>query len=217
MNAALLGLVAALSWGLHDFLARFPSRAVGPVPTVLAVTFAGLIVLSAWLAFDGGTIEILWPSLWLVAVTGIVFAGATLALFAALTLGPISIVAPLAGSYPALAMIFAVAQGFEPSLTQWLGVGAVMAGVGLVSRSGGHYEASGHLPSGKLRPCLASRFWPACALPSRSPPGKRPRPSSAMSKPYGSHAVSASAPSALSVWRAPARRRSQGAGCPCSR
>ncbi len=155
MNAALLGLVAALSWGLHDFLARFPSRAVGPVPTVLAVTFAGLIVLSIWLVIGGGTIEILWPSLWLVAVTGIVFAGATLALFAALTLGPISIVAPLAGSYPALAMIFAVAQGFEPSLAQWLGVGAVMAGVVLVSRSGGHYEASGHLPPGKLKTVLS--------------------------------------------------------------
>jgi drug/metabolite transporter (DMT)-like permease len=47
MNAALLGLVAALSWGVHDFLARFPSRAVGPIPTVLAVTVSGLIVLSA--------------------------------------------------------------------------------------------------------------------------------------------------------------------------
>lgn len=46
MNSALLGLVAALSWGLHDFLARFPSRAVGPIPTVFAVTLAGLIVLS---------------------------------------------------------------------------------------------------------------------------------------------------------------------------
>ena len=151
MNAALLGLVAALSWGLHDFLARFPSRAVGPVPTVLAVTFAGLIVLSAWLVIDGGTIEVVWPSLWLVAVTGIVFALATLALFSALALGPISIVAPLAGSYPALAMIFAVAQGTQPSLAQWLAIGAVMAGVVVVSRSGGHHEASGDLPRGKLK------------------------------------------------------------------
>lgn len=151
MNAALLGLIAALSWGLHDFLARFPSRAVGAVTTVFAVTVAGLVVLSVWLAIDGGTIEIVWPSLWLVAVTGIVFAAATLTLFSALALGPISIVAPLAGSYPALAMIFAVAQGTQPSLTQWAAIGAVMVGVVLVSRSGGHYEASGHLPPGKLK------------------------------------------------------------------
>ena len=49
MNSALLGLAAALSWGFHDFAARFPSRAVGPIPTVFAVTLSGLIVLSAWL------------------------------------------------------------------------------------------------------------------------------------------------------------------------
>ena len=36
MNSALFGVVAALSWGVHDFLARFPSRAVDPVPTVFA-------------------------------------------------------------------------------------------------------------------------------------------------------------------------------------
>src|SRR3990172_10071267 len=129
MNSALLGLVAALSWGVHDFLARFPSRAVGPIPTVLAVTVSGLIVLSAWLLIGGGAIRIVWPDLWLVAVTGIVFALATLALFTALALGPISILAPISGSSPALAMMLAVAQGAHPSAWQWLAIGAVMAGV----------------------------------------------------------------------------------------
>lgn len=158
MNSALLGLVAALSWGLHDFLARFPSRAVGPIPTVFAVTIAGLIVLSVWLLVDGGGISIVWPSLWLVAVTGIFFTLATLSLFAALTIGPISIVAPIAGSYPALAMLFAVAQGARPSLWQWLAVVAVMAGVAIVSRSGRHYEESGELASGKLKGILGLAF-----------------------------------------------------------
>ena len=45
MSSALLGLVAALSWGVNDFLARFPARTVSPIPTVLAVTFAGLAFL----------------------------------------------------------------------------------------------------------------------------------------------------------------------------
>lgn len=151
MNAALLGLVAALSWGVHDFLARFPSRAVGPIPTVLAVTMSGLIVLSAWLLVGGGDIGIVWPALWLVAITGIVFALATLALFAALAAGPISIVAPLAGSYPALAMMLAVAQGARPSAWQWLAIVGVMAGVLIVSRSGRGHEESGALPPGKLK------------------------------------------------------------------
>jgi uncharacterized membrane protein len=69
-----------------------------------------------------------WPALWLVAVTGIFFALATLSLFAAFAAGPISIVAPLAGSYPALAMMLAVAQGARPSAWQWLAIVSVMAG-----------------------------------------------------------------------------------------
>jgi drug/metabolite transporter (DMT)-like permease len=158
MNSALLGVVAALTWGVHDFLARFPARAVGPIPTVLAVTVAGLVVLSAWLLLDGGTIRIGWSSLWLVAVTGVFFTLATLSLFAALALGPIAIVAPIAGSYPALAMIFAVAQGARPSALQWLAIAGVMAGVAIVSRSGARYEASGELPPGTLKTLLGLAF-----------------------------------------------------------
>lgn len=158
MSSALLGLVAALSWGVHDFLARFPARAVGPINTVLAITFTGLIFLSLWFFLGGGQIQIVWPSLWLVALTGVAFALATLSLFAALVLGPISIVAPIAGSYPALAMIFALAQGSRPSAAQWLAVAAVMAGVIIVSRSGGRFEASGELASGKLKLVLGLAF-----------------------------------------------------------
>ena len=158
MNSALLGLIAALSWGLHDFFARFPSRAVGPIPTVLAVTVAGLIVLSAWLLFANTMPEILWPHILLVVVTGVFFTLATLALFAALAVGPISIVAPIAGSYPALAMILAVAQGARPSLVQWAAIAAVMAGVAIVSRSGGRYEASGELPPGTHKTVLGLAF-----------------------------------------------------------
>lgn len=158
MNSVMLGVVAALSWGLHDFFARFPSRAVGPIPTVFAVTVAGLLVLTAWLLLGDGSIVIVWPSLWLVALTGVVFTLATLSLFAALALGPISIVAPIAGSYPALAMIFALAQGARPSLWQWLAIAGVMAGVFIVSRSGGHYEASGELERGKLKTILGLAF-----------------------------------------------------------
>jgi drug/metabolite transporter (DMT)-like permease len=158
MNSALLGVVAALSWGVHDFLARFPSRAVGPIPTVLAVTVAGLIALSAWLLIGGGDIRLEWAQLWLVAVTGIFFTLATLALFTALARGPISIVAPIAGSYPALAMMLAVAQGARPSALQWLAIIGVMAGVVIVSRSGGRFEASGELRPGELKTVLGLAF-----------------------------------------------------------
>jgi drug/metabolite transporter (DMT)-like permease len=158
MNSAVLGLIAALSWGLHDFFARFPSRAVGPIPTVLAVTIAGLVVLSAWLLFAGAPPKIIWPQILLVVVTGVFFTLATLALFSGLAAGPISIVAPIAGSYPALAMIFAVAQGARPSPAQWAAIAAVMAGVTIVSRSGGRFEDSGELAPGTLKTVLGLAF-----------------------------------------------------------
>jgi len=106
----------------------------------------------------GATISFVWTSLWLVAVSGVFFTLGTLALYAALALGPISIVTPITGSYPALTMILVVAQGARPSLTQWLAIGAVMAGVAIVSRSSGRYEASGELPPGTLKTLLGLAF-----------------------------------------------------------
>ena len=91
---------------------------------MLVVTAAGLIGLTAWLLLGDVAIRIVWPSLWLAALSGVCFALGTLALYAALARGPISIVAPVAGSYPALAVIFAMVQGARPSLAQWLAIAA---------------------------------------------------------------------------------------------
>jgi drug/metabolite transporter (DMT)-like permease len=158
MSSVLLGLVTAFSWGVNDFLARFPARTVGPIPTVLVVTFSGLIFISAWLLISGEAISFSWPQLWLPAASGMLFALSTLSLFAAFALGPISLVAPIAASYPAIAMIFAVAQGARPSVLQWSAVAAVMAGVAIVSTSGRNYRDSGHIAAGQLKTILALAF-----------------------------------------------------------
>lgn len=155
MSSVLLGLVGALAWGLHDFLARFPSRAVGPIPTVFCITLAGLLFLSAWLLFAGEPLSIDWGRIWLPALSGVSLVLATLSLFTALTLAPLSLVAPIAGAYPALAMLIAVAQGMRPSALQWLAVACVMAGVAVVSRGGTAYEEGGHVAAGKLPLVLA--------------------------------------------------------------
>ena len=146
MNSALLGLVAALSWGVYDFLVALPLARRRPDPYGSCRHLLRPSRCSApGCVLGGDGITIVWPKLWLVAVAGIFFTLATLALFAAFALGPISIVAPIAGSYPALAMIFAVAQGARPSAAQWLAIAGVMAGVVIVSRSGGRFEDSGEL------------------------------------------------------------------------
>jgi drug/metabolite transporter (DMT)-like permease len=154
MSSVILGLAAALSWGVYDFLSRFPSRAVGPIPTVLAITSFGLLLLSAWVVIGGDGITIVWPKLWLVAVAGIFFALATLALFAAFALGPMTIVAPIVGGYPALVMIVAVAQGARPAPLQWLAVACVLTGVVIAARSGGHREDSDVLAKDGMRSAI---------------------------------------------------------------
>jgi drug/metabolite transporter (DMT)-like permease len=151
MTSAILGIAAALSWGVYDFLSRFPSRGVGPIPTVLYVTLFGLVLLTLWVMLDGAAIAIVWPKLWLVAVAGVFFALATLALFAAFARGPMTVVAPIVGAYPALALLFAVVEGARPSAWQWLAVACVLAGVVIAARSGGHHDATGALGKRAMR------------------------------------------------------------------
>jgi drug/metabolite transporter (DMT)-like permease len=158
MNSALFGLVAAVTWGIHDFLARYPARAVGAVPTELAVTVVGLVILSAWILVTGVDLHIAWPKLWLVAASGICIVLGALSLFSALALGPISVVAPIASSYPAIAVIFALALGSYPSLLQWLAITAVMAGVTIVARSGGRNEGP-HREKGAAARVTPVEFW----------------------------------------------------------
>lgn len=136
MNPALLGVIAALSWGTHDFAARFPSQAIGPRHAVFGVTLSGLVWLSLWLAAAGSMPSLHWPTLWLPALTGISFALATIWLFAALTAGPIAMVAPIVGAYPTYAVAFAFILGSRPSMTDWAAMAAVVLGVAIVARQG---------------------------------------------------------------------------------
>jgi drug/metabolite transporter (DMT)-like permease len=136
MNPALLGVIAALSWGTHDFAARFPSRDIGPRHAVFGVTLAGFVWLSLWLAATGTAPALVLDRLWLPALSGISFAFATIWLFAALTAGPIAVVAPIVGAYPTYAVAFALILGSRPTATDWAAMAAVVLGVILVARQG---------------------------------------------------------------------------------
>ena len=136
MNPAILGVIAALSWGAHDFAARFPSGRIGATHAVFGVSVAALGWLSLWLLATGSVPSFQLPHLWLPALTGISFALATVWLFAALTVGPIAVVAPIVGAYPTYAVAFAFAMGTRPTALDWLAMGAVILGVVVVARQG---------------------------------------------------------------------------------
>jgi drug/metabolite transporter (DMT)-like permease len=135
MNAVLFGLATAICWGCADFVARFTGRAVGP-----DVALAGMLVASAVLLTllalltSAPLLESLveWP---LIVATGLAVMAATLLLYAGLTRGPIGMVAPIAGAYPAFNVVFGLATGIVPTGPQWIAILLVMAGVAVVARS----------------------------------------------------------------------------------
>ncbi|MDX1710448.1 MAG: hypothetical protein R3316_04855, partial [Rhodovibrionaceae bacterium] len=155
MNPALSGLIAALSWGTHDFAARFVAQGIGYVNAVLGVTLAGIGWLGLYILVFGEVIT-LSADIWLAAVSGGVFALATMWLFAALAIGPVAVVAPIVGAFPIYNVAFAVMQGAQPDPLTWAAMAAVISGVVVVAR---YDPAAGGEPK-SWRP----RFSPALAF-----------------------------------------------------
>ncbi|MGE5546046.1 MAG: DMT family transporter [Solirubrobacterales bacterium] len=130
----LLGVVAALCWGSADFAARFSGRILGPVQALFCVMLAGVMALGLLQVFRGEPLFVGLPSWWAVGngVAGLI--GLAL-LYEGLRRGRVATVAPLAGAFPAWALIAMVAfQGVRPSAVAWAAMVATMVGVAVVAR-----------------------------------------------------------------------------------
>jgi drug/metabolite transporter (DMT)-like permease len=130
--AALLALGAALAWGAGDFLGGLSSRKAH-VLTVLGVSqligFAGLLV---WLAIARDP----WPGgaeTAFAAGAGLAGAVGLAALYRGLALGAMAIVAPISAASPVVPLAVDAARGSTPSQLQWLGIGAVLVGIVVLS------------------------------------------------------------------------------------
>ena len=151
MNPALLGLVAALSWGALDLVASIASRRLGVLSTVLGVGLGGLVALSLYLAVSGeGFPALLGPGAGVACLSGALVAVASLFLFAAFAAGPISVVSPIAASYPLTALVIAALAGATPSPWALAAAAAVLAGVVIVARA----EPEDGRFDGSLRRCI---------------------------------------------------------------
>jgi drug/metabolite transporter (DMT)-like permease len=136
MTPGIWGAFSAVSWGVSDFFARLTGRAAGYVDALLGVLFMGTVFLSLWLVV--GRISLIWT---LSATVLLIFAGVCsligyVFLYWSFTQGPVSVAAPIAGSYPALVVIIAVVLGSRPSWMQWLGTAVTLLGVVIVARGG---------------------------------------------------------------------------------
>ena len=116
--AVTFGLLAALLWGLTDFLAQRAGRAAGIYRTMFYGQIMAIVSLGGWLAFSPGELAraASAPTAAWAAVVGAVPIGilATVALYRALLSGRIATVVPIAASYGAVSAALSILSG-EPA------------------------------------------------------------------------------------------------------
>lgn len=134
MLPALLGLGAALTWGTADFIARFTSRDIGPARSLFGAMLIGAAVLTLGLPMIGEPLSPSPAALALSIVGGTLNMCGLLLLYAALARGPVTVVAPVIASHPAIAVGLLVFLGVVPGAVQWLGMMVTTAGVVLLTR-----------------------------------------------------------------------------------
>lgn len=133
------GLTTAVGYGSGDFLARQASHRIGHLRVLFFMELTGMLILlpvaAAFEATRWGPTS-MWA--WL-GVLGAVNVVASLFLYRAFEYGVLSVVSPLASSYPAVTAALAfVFLGDRPGGFGTAGIVAVLGGILLLSRSRAH-------------------------------------------------------------------------------
>ena len=126
------GLLASLAWGVTDLTGALAARRVGSAGVLAGAQLTSLAVLVVIAAanrtlLDAGTL----PGVAMGLVLGIFAAVAYLAFYAALRIGPISVVSPVVAAYGGLTVVLAVIFRGE-SLAPVQALGAAVATLGIV-------------------------------------------------------------------------------------
>lgn len=127
----LAGLGAALAWGTMDVGSAVAGRRLGSLAVTAGGQVVSAVILLALLVGNGQSLPTDPRAIVLSAVLGIVGAGAYLAYFTGLRVGPISVVSGMVAAYGGLTVLLAVVIRSE-SLTALQAFGAIVATVGVV-------------------------------------------------------------------------------------
>jgi drug/metabolite transporter (DMT)-like permease len=134
--AIALGLVASVSWGFADFIGGIKSRSL-PLLTVIGLSqAAGLVVIAVVVAARGEGPPSAHYALY-AALSAIGGLGGLIAFYRGLSIGAMSVVAPVASLSAAIPVIFGLATGERPSVFQGAGMVVAIAGVALAAREEG--------------------------------------------------------------------------------
>ena len=147
MEAAVLALLGAMSWGTGDFFGGLASRRAH-VLTVLVVSQAvGLLGVAAWALASGDAppgIGDMLPA----AGAGAAGAAGLAALYRGMAIGAMGIVAPISAVSPAVPLGVDLLRGDAPAGIQWAGIATALAGVVLLAREPGGSARGAGLAAG---------------------------------------------------------------------
>jgi drug/metabolite transporter (DMT)-like permease len=173
-----LGISAALGWGVADFSARFPSRRIGAYRTLMLMQFFGFLALTIYLwqagIFSRGMAPGWKP--WLFAIiAGLINTVSSLALYRSFEIGAMSIAGPVSSAYPALTVALALLSGERIHALRASGLAVTFVGVIFAALSfasdkpssaseSGHHAPEAHLSKGAAMAIFAAigygvMFW----------------------------------------------------------
>ncbi len=129
-----LGLGAALSWGLADYFAALASRGIGALRVVLGFHLFALIPLTVLVLATGALAKVSGTEIAFYVAIGAVGWVSYLAFYGALAIGPISVLSPIVSGYAAVTVLLAVVFASNTlSPVQGVAVGITIAGAVLAS------------------------------------------------------------------------------------
>jgi drug/metabolite transporter (DMT)-like permease len=137
--AVTLAFSASIAWGCGDFLGGLRAQRVRLL-FVVTLTLVGGTVTAAVVAALAAPFPGVAP-LWPVLISGTASVVAFATLFKSLAIGPMSIVAPIAATYPLVPVVAGIVEGERPSTAQVVGMVVAVAGV-LLAASGGDRASS---------------------------------------------------------------------------
>jgi drug/metabolite transporter (DMT)-like permease len=129
----ILGITAALCWGVSDFAARFATRRLGAYRALLFMQMVGFLTLAPYLAATGVFPRMaLWGFRpWAYALfAGLINAISAIALYHSFEVGVLSVVAPISAAWPALTVTLALISGER--LNIYRGAGLCLTFLGMI-------------------------------------------------------------------------------------
>ncbi len=140
--AVALALGASIAWGLSDFLAGLKARQFAVLWVLLVSQATGLVLIVAATVASGAELPSANAALW-AAGAGVAELIGFAALYRALAVGEMSVVAPISATAALVPVIVGVAAGDAPTAFQALGIALALGGAALASAEPGRRTAAG--------------------------------------------------------------------------